>query len=277
MFVLYIYNNNIIDNKNNLELFFKKNFGVNFFFINSLESRLEKNFKNTFFCDFNKNDFNFFINLIYAIIPQNFDIPSRKLYNIWLLDTINTYKGWRHSIGLPTKGQRTWSNANSSFNSNKVLRDFKLNLAKKYYGQIPLKQINMGLVSEQINWLWKNQWGLEWQLSKNSILKQNSKFNSIKIDLFSMYNFQIMHPNKLKLLSKKQKQNFKKNYFSLGFEIGFSRNLLRTHNKLESNEQSNFNNVSLVLRNEKLKKNNIKKKQIIIKKPLKKKKSVWDF
>ena len=50
--------------------------------------------------------------------------------------------------------------------------------------------------------------------AKASRLKFKGHPNSMKIDLYSMANYQIMHPLKLKNLSKKQKQSFKKNYFS---------------------------------------------------------------
>ena len=50
----------------------------------------------------------------------------------------------------------------------------------------------------------------------------------MKIDLYSMSHYQVMHPLKLKNLSKKQKQSFKKNYFSLGFDPGFTKPLLNS-------------------------------------------------
>jgi hypothetical protein len=79
----------------------------------------------------------------------------------------------------------------------------------------------------------------------------------MKIDLYSMCNYQVMHPAKLKRLSKKQKQAFKKNYFSLGFETGFTRPLLNSifnassKNEMSVNELKDF---KLVLRDERLNK-----------------------
>jgi hypothetical protein len=83
----------------------------------------------------------------------------------------------------------------------------------------------------------------------------------MKIDLYSMYNFQPMFPAKFKKLTKKQKQAFKKNYFSLGFEVGFTKPLLNSifnassSNPFSVNELKNF---KLVLRDERL---NRKKKK----------------
>jgi hypothetical protein len=101
----------------------------------------------------------------------------------------------------------------------------------------------------------------------------------MKIDLYSMNNYQVMHPLKLKNLSKKQKQAYKKNYFSLGFDPGFTKSLL---NEIYSNENtessSNLSGSSLVLRDERLnKKKTVKKKEPNTKKTVKsqkKKKSV---
>jgi hypothetical protein len=83
----------------------------------------------------------------------------------------------------------------------------------------------------------------------------------MKIDLYSMANYQVMHPLKLKNLSKKQKSSFKKNYFSLGFDPGFTKPLLnQLHNiNMEgSKNSSNLLSSSLILKDERLlKKNNL--------------------
>jgi hypothetical protein len=81
----------------------------------------------------------------------------------------------------------------------------------------------------------------------------------MKIDLYSMANYQVMHPLKLKNLSKKQKSSFKKNYFSLGFDPGFTKPLLSQLHSVDVEEGKNSNNLlssSLILKNDK----NVKKK-----------------
>ena len=82
----------------------------------------------------------------------------------------------------------------------------------------------------------------------------------MRIDLFSMSNNQIMHPLKLKKLSKKQKQSFKKNYFTLGFEFGFTRPLLYALHKVDTIEESPYKGALLVLREEKKHRNSLKPK-----------------
>jgi hypothetical protein len=46
---------------------------------------------------------------------------------------------------------------------------------------------------------------------------------------------QIMNPLKLNKLSKKQRQSFKKNHFSLGFDPGFTKSLLTELYKARTN------------------------------------------
>jgi len=63
--------------------------------------------------------------------------------------------------------------------------------------------------------------------AKYNRLGFKGNLNTIRIDLYSMANGQIMSPSKFKKLTKKQKQSFKKNYFSLGFDVGFTKPLLK--------------------------------------------------
>jgi hypothetical protein len=75
----------------------------------------------------------------------------------------------------------------------------------------------------------------------------------MKIDLYSMSNYQVMHPLKLKNLSKKQKSSFKKNCFSLGFDPGFTKPLLNKLHNIESDENKSSSSLlssSLILKND---------------------------
>ena len=55
-----------------------------------------------------------------------------KTINIYWLELIGSYRGWRHIHGLPVRGQRTWTNAWSVYKSNLDLREFLVTLTKKY-------------------------------------------------------------------------------------------------------------------------------------------------
>jgi hypothetical protein len=91
----------------------------------------------------------------------------------------------------------------------------------------------------------------------------------MKIDLYSMANNQVMHPLKLKNLSKKQKQSFKKNYFSLGFEPGFTKTLLKNmFHVSDGSDVSDLSGTKLILRDERLNRKNKSKKKIEKTKPI---------
>ena len=60
------------------------------------------------------------LKLLNSIIPNNKSIKERFLLNIFFLDLIVSYRGWRHSKGLPVRGQRTWTNAWTVYKNNLV-------------------------------------------------------------------------------------------------------------------------------------------------------------
>ncbi len=109
--------------------------------------------------------------MCYNLIPQETSIFDRKTLNIVILDSIASYRGWCHFRGLPTRGQRTWTNAWSAYKSNGILRNFKLKNFKKYYGNVPEKEANCGLCRWTIKFVWRFQWDKEWFSAKNELLK----------------------------------------------------------------------------------------------------------
>lgn len=44
---------------------------------------------------------------LFCIFPQHNNVRKKHIINIFLLDVINSYRGFRHAVGLPTRGQRT--------------------------------------------------------------------------------------------------------------------------------------------------------------------------
>ena len=67
-----------------------------------LESRLEKRIK-----DLNTSKFVTIYKILLKIVPENKELKKKQIFNIFMLDLINSYKGLRHSFGLPVRGQRT--------------------------------------------------------------------------------------------------------------------------------------------------------------------------
>jgi ribosomal protein S13 len=281
LFSNYLFNGKIIHRDDNINNIILSSFGLkNYVFIN-ISQRLELSSVKTV-RGLKRSELEVFSKYIYSIVPYKSNVFRRKSFNIFMLDVLSTYRGWRHFKGLPVRGQRTWSNAWSSYRSNNILRDFKLKKSRRFYGNVPVREANVAYSAEQINVLWKVQWEKEWLLAKYSRLRFKGHPSTMKIDLYSMANNQVMHPLKLKNLSKKQKQSFKKNYFSLGFEPGFTKTLLKNmFHVSDGSDVSDLSGTKLILRDERLNRKNKSKKKIEKTKPIakaekKKKKSVWD-
>ena len=158
-------------------------YGFNKNYINFFEKRLE------ILCNFNiefyKNSkWLILLNLFDNFIPENKNLKKRLLINIYFLDSIGSYRGYRHTFGLPVNGQRSWTNANSTFKSNTLLRSYKLNIFKKNIFGVGLNDINNSFYLEQLNILWKNQWDFEWNFAKKKRLIDFKKSRGfIKFDV----------------------------------------------------------------------------------------------
>ena len=90
---------------------------------------------------------------------NNQSYQIRLVINIFLLHLLTTYRGWRHSRGLPVRGQRTWSNGWSSYRSNLTLRSFKIKIAKHLYGGQTSNEYVTAYLAEEVNNMWRLQWG----------------------------------------------------------------------------------------------------------------------
>lgn len=186
----------------------------------------------------NQEDFKWKIveKFFFELMPFMGDYYTRLEINILLFDLISTYRGWRHSKGLPVRGQRTWSNAWSAHRSNLIMREIKLRIAKKFYGNMPLHEINMAYLAEDINSLWRVQWDNEWKAAKKKI-KVAEKKNShtpLKIDLSAMAKNNIILDDvtNKKLKANKKKRVIQKNVFTVGFDPGFTKFVLQSYNQI---------------------------------------------
>lgn len=213
------------------------------------------------------------------------DIETKNKLDIFILDILQTYRGWRHTKGLPCRGQRTWTNGNSVYRSNFVLRRFKIKLAQRVYTQLSANDVNTAYLAEQMNSLWKTQWEAEWKAARKSRLRLTRQGGTVKADLLNMSKGNVISPQKLQKMNKKQKQALKKNNFTLGFEPGFTKKIIDDLYKSKFVEQSKRKNnrTSLISYDDKKKSKSNKKKKVDIKTQkikhnLKKKskKSVWD-
>lgn len=223
-----------------------------------MEERVEA-FSNYSFELLNSSQLVSFLNLMFSIVPAKKSLKLRFLMNIFFLDVISSYRGWRHSKGLPVRGQRTWTNAWTSYKNNLVLREYKILLVKRLYGNLPTNELNTTYLAEQINLLWKLQWEQEWREAKKRRLATLKKSAGLaKVDLYSMSKG-IIDARSTKTDSKKQKTSFKKNYFTLGFDPGFTKALLKS-SLLNSKKQGSTGKTVAIFGNQETKSKIIKKK-----------------
>ena len=263
----YLFNGNILDLNESIYSSIISNYGLKNNLLSPINSRFESKSVKKKIKDLSTHELSIFLDYCYSVVPKNCSIFNRKLFNIVILDTVGSYRGWCHFRGVPTRGQRTWTNAWSAYKSNGVLRNYKLKIYKKYYGGvIPEKEITVSYIAETLNFVWRFQWDKEWLAAKNELLKFEGHPKTMKIDLYSMYNYQVIHPFKLSKMSKKQRQSFNKNYFSLGFDVGFTKTLLNERYKLGSDDSKNsVSGASFLTRDERLNKKSKSKKKNFLK------------
>ena len=67
-----------------------------------LENRIDKKVK-----DLNTSKVIMVYKILLDVVPSNKELKKKMVFNIFMLDLINSYKGLRHAFGLPVRGQRT--------------------------------------------------------------------------------------------------------------------------------------------------------------------------
>ena len=162
------------------------------------------------------------------------DWKCRRTANIYKLELISSYRGWRHFSGLPVRGQRTWTNGWSVYKSNLCLREFIVALTKNIYASsvINLSTARLAYLAEHINKLWSIQWEKEWKSAKKKRVEalKRSSYKEYVVDISRLSSGNV-NSKKVRKNRKKEAAE-KKNIFYLGFDKGFTKYLLK-HNKLE--------------------------------------------
>lgn len=228
-----------------------------------------------------------FKSIISLVFPYNTSYSSKYESHILFIEIISTYRGWRHSKGLPVRGQRTWSNSNTVKKTNLTLRQIQERLAKFFYGNLPRNEINLAYVAEQVNNLWRIQWEKDWTMAKKRLkhIQKKNQRAPIKIDLYSMAKGQVFIGNEEKKSQKKnkKKKHVPKNIFSLGFDPGFTKALIRESVKTKLLDSKAHQKDIILSSPDNKKKSNVKKKKKDVKAKIaahnlkkKQKKSVWD-
>jgi len=187
------------------------------------------------------NSQNFILNYKYILFINNFLLKNyfNNLYynfqiktNILLFDLLFLYKGSRHLRGLPVNGQRTWTNAWNAYKTNTTLRSLKLIICKRMYNINNTINYPIIYLSEHINNVWKIQWQKEWKIArKKRLFFLKNTYGLYKVDLYSLSSRSFTNINKLK---KKSKKSIGKSSFSLGFDLNFTKSLLKLINNNNS-------------------------------------------
>ncbi len=267
MFLNKLYKNDYL-----LNIYIEKELkSIRYFLNKSIIKKLELS-KFTNFIFFKKSKFLIFYNVLNFIIPLSTSVYNKKLINLLFANYLQTKDSFRANQGYPINNQRTHSNANIARKQNSIFKNYKLNMLKKKYSTLDNNIINTIFLAEQINLLWKLQWYEEWKKVKKQrkqvLLKQNS---IITIDLLSMAK-KIVNPVYSK--QKKKTKEKKKTSFCLGFEPGFTKNLIKSNIFLKDNIIKSKIKVNIF---SEVKKKVLKKKKVLQKKVLKKKKkSSWE-
>jgi ribosomal protein S13 len=145
-----VFNGNLIQPNYSIEHFLNLNYGLGLVFKNIFKLRFESDLGITI-KDLNNVQFNIFIKLLYNVVPKRSSLKKRCILNLYLLDLITSYRGWRHFKGLPTRGQRTWSNASTASRCNTLLRNYRVKISHRCYGNLPLHEVSIAVAAEQIN------------------------------------------------------------------------------------------------------------------------------
>lgn len=268
----------------NLSLLIKNFRGGSYYYLKKLACRAEtRSFKNF---DFSKPYTSYtLMSVISKTFPKKSSFGHKYLFNVYLLDILSLYRGWRHSRCLPVNGQRTWSNGWTASRRNNLLKYIQVKKGRSIYGNFPLGEIYTARLAEQVNLIWHEQWYDEWYDAFIARVKSKKHKNVVKTDLYSMAQGNVMSPTKFAKLSKKQQQAYNKNHFTLGFKPGFTRLLLKQLYDLRVSGQKFGKAAGVILHKSELglKKKQLKRKKVDLKAKKaahvakkKRKKSAWE-
>lgn len=166
---------------------------------------------------------------------KHFSFVKRETFFIFLKYISETYQGYRHFVGLPTRGQRTWSNHRSQkkkefhfFELAKFVFFFK----KGNYCSADRK--SKVLYAEFINYMWLRHFYNEWKFHKYKRLIYiiRNRYVPWKYDMDGALSHRICvhlkRPPKVykkrKVKSKKRSDSLSsKNMFNVGFDLFFTK------------------------------------------------------
>jgi len=90
--------------------------------------------------------FNLILSRVNSVNNNHSELVRLNIIRLYL---IKSYRGRSHAIGKPVRGQRTWSNAWSSFYTNKILRTFISETRNQLKKKKVINKINYKMVAKK--------------------------------------------------------------------------------------------------------------------------------
>ncbi len=107
------------------------------------------------------------INIILSQITSvNHQISEIQYFNLIRLYLIKSYRGKAQAMGKPSRGQRTWSNAWTAYNYNKIIRNFIVIIQRNINKDKKVEKINYKVLKKKLK-----------KSTKPKIVKQPKKKN----------------------------------------------------------------------------------------------------
>lgn len=181
----------------------------------------------------NSKYFNHFLEYMIMFTCVGQTRKERRLFYIYLKYALMMYKGIRHFLGLPVRGNRTWSNRkNPRKNADFIIFCQQMYFTRKF------KNCNRSrkkiiLYAELLNKIYYLFFRQDWLYARNrrESYIQKESYLEWKFDLRGLLaNRVIIREERVEKKikrnkKKKQRKKFrvKKNLFNLGFDFGFSK------------------------------------------------------
>lgn len=161
--------------------------------------------------------------------PTRLTLLNKYKFQLRLLRVTNYYRFVRQFLGYPSRGQRTWSNAQSARRLNKYVRQWR---TEQHFSQFkfscPPTTMYQVMRLEFFNEMWYTQWHHEWKYAKEYRLKNTRLFRYKKWKFGITYALKnraltyYQNPYKLKRMKGKKKLVLPKNQFNVGFDLNFT-------------------------------------------------------
>ncbi len=164
----FLYNGRVVSFQSNLKSFCSEVGGINLTTKIQILKRFELNllYNNylTLFSSYDKDlrkAINILLSQISSVNNQIYEIDRFNLIRIYL---IKSYRGKAQALGKPSRGQRTWSNAWTSYYYNKTIRNFITNIQRNINKNKKDEQISYKIIKKKSK-----------KSKKNSGLKKTKK------------------------------------------------------------------------------------------------------